>query len=79
LTISTEFLFLPGLGQGFRLPRRLVAPQFERRRKRLRVGGCFEFPCLQDNPLLSGKKISEDLIDNGSLFRMSDVVREIEK
>jgi hypothetical protein len=31
------------------------------------------------NPLLSGKKISEELIDNGSRFRMSDAVREIKK
>jgi hypothetical protein len=31
------------------------------------------------NPLLSGKKISEELIDNVSRFRMSDAVREIKK
>jgi hypothetical protein len=31
------------------------------------------------NPLLSGKKITEELIDNGSRFRMSDAVREIKK
>jgi hypothetical protein len=31
------------------------------------------------NPLLSGKKRSEALIDNGSRFRMSDAVREIKK
>lgn len=31
------------------------------------------------NPLFFGKKISEELIDNSSHFRMSDVVREIKK
>jgi len=36
-------------------------------------------PKGRSNPLFSGKKISEALIDNGSRFRMSDAVREIEK
>jgi hypothetical protein len=31
------------------------------------------------NPLLSGKKITEEVIDNGSRFCMSDAVREIKK
>lgn len=31
------------------------------------------------NPLLSGKKITEELIDSGSRFRMSDAVGEIKK
>jgi len=36
-------------------------------------------PKLRINSLLSGMKISEELIDNGSCFPMSDAVREIKK